>query len=326
MGRVIVPISGFDKQMEVLIFNETQLIGYGYTNGVGEYKLPEQPMGRYYIVVRQDGFQEYREKFDLWSCDKFFVYNLFLEPEEEEPVAVVLDFSGEVKEVVDIAELKRQFPRSTVDEFEKAQSDRLRGENPKARERLEKLIAQSPGFYDAHNVLGTIYLEAGEFRMAEKEYNTARELRPNSAAPLVSLGSLYLQEADATSNPKPGFVGVLATPSDLAVILDDARGVLEEAIKLKPDASFAYYLLGVAHYRSGTDGSAEEFLQRSLVLEPRLRWARLALANLYSRQQKWAEAVGQFDLYLKEFPKVSNRPEVEAARKKAVQQIPSVSG
>jgi tetratricopeptide (TPR) repeat protein len=154
------------------------------------------------------------------------------------------------------------------------------------------------------------------FREAEAEYNKARDLRPTSAAPLVSLGALYMQEADATIHPLPGIAGVIVPGENLDIILSDAREVLEEAIKLKPDASFAYYLLGVAHFRGDSFAKSEENLRRSLALEPRLRWARLALGNLYMRQNKWTEALAELDAYLVEFKRVSNRVDVEDVRKK----------
>jgi Tfp pilus assembly protein PilF len=49
--------------------------------------------------------------------------------------------------------------------------------------------------------------------------------------------------------------------------------------------------------------------------------ARLALANVYIRQQKWKEALDQFDKYLAENPKAPDRSQVEAVRTKVVQQL-----
>jgi cytochrome c-type biogenesis protein CcmH/NrfG len=315
-GRIIAPGVTWDSYTEVLLLTETQLIGYGYTNSTGEYKLPEQEPGLYTVVVRIDGFKEYKDRLNVFGCHGVFPNQIFMEPEDVPVPQVILDFTGEVDEVVDVAELKRQLPRKVVQEFERARENRLRGEPEVARRRLEKLLMQEPGFYDARNVLGSIYLEMKLFREAEAEYNKARDLRPNSAAPLVSLGALYMQEADATVNPIPGIAGVIVPGENLDIILSDARDVLEQAIKLKPDASFAYYLLGVAHFRGNSFAKSEETLRKALALESQLRWARLALGNLYMKQNKWQEALAEFDAYLAEFKKVSNRRDVEEVRKK----------
>jgi tetratricopeptide (TPR) repeat protein len=320
-GRIIAPGVSFDSYTEVIQLIETQPVGYGYTNSTGEYIMPEQPLGTYYFVVRIDGFKEYRDKINVVGCEKIFRYMIFMEPEEEKIVPLLLDFSGEVNEVVDVAELKRTFPKKAIDEYEKARSDRLRGEPSRAQTRLERLLKDHPDFYNGRNELGTIYLEKKMFREAEEQFNAAHDLRPSSAAPLVSLGSLYVQEAEAGSNSESNDVGVLLLPSDLAVILDDARSALEQAIRIKPDAAFAHYLLGVSHYKAGRFPEAEASLQKALEIEARLRWARIALGNTYIKQQRWKDAVAQFDAYLKEFPKMSNRDEVEQVRRKIEQNL-----
>jgi tetratricopeptide (TPR) repeat protein len=324
-GRIIAPGVKWDSYVEVLQLEESRLAGYGYTNSTGEYTLPEQLPGLYYIVARIDGFKEARERIQVDGCSKLVSHFIYMEPEDEPIRPLVLDFTGEVKEVVDVAELKRQLPKNVVEEFERARQERHRGEQDEARRRLEKLLIRQPDFYDAHNALGSIYLELKRFRDAENQYNQARELRPNSAAPLVSLGALYVQEAEASIHPEPGIAGTIVPGEDLGVILDDARSILESAIRMKPDASFAYYLLGIAQTRGGTYRRAEETLRKALDLEGQLRWARIALANIYIKQHRWSEALAEFDIYLQQFKKVSNRGEVEEARKKVAAQLASVS-
>jgi hypothetical protein len=324
-GRIIAPGVKWDSYVEVLQLDESRLVGFGYTNGTGEYVLPPQPPGEYYVVVRIDGFKEYRYRIRVEGCDPIVDNFIYMEPEDEPILPVILDFTGEVKEIVDVAELKRQLPGNVVNEFERARQDRLHGEQDSARRRLEKLLVHQPDFYDARNVLGSIYLEMKRFRDAETQYNKARELRPNSAAPLVSLGALYVQEAESSIHPEPGIAGTIVPGENLGVILDDARSILESAIKLKPDASFAYYLLGIAHTRGGTYAKAEQNLRKALELEGQLRWARIALGNMYMKQRRWSEAIAEFDAYLEQFKKVSNRGEVEEARKKAVAQLALVS-
>ena len=320
-GRVIARGGDFDRYHEVLQLNESRLVGWAYTNSTGEYTLPSQPGGQYYIVVRMDGFKEHRERLDLSTCPNLYTHIAFLEAEEEPIPQVILDFTGEVNEVVDVAELKRRFPRKAVSEFERARAERVKAQADVAQKRLEKLLQQYPDFYDARNVLGSIYLEAKRFRDAEVQYNRARELRPNSAAPLVSLGSLYVQEAEASVEQNPAQLDVAVLGADVGVILDDARSVLEAAIKIKPDASFAYYLLGIVEMRADRYRESEPLLRRALEIESRLRWARLALGNLYVRQGRLREALAEFDAYLTEFKKMANTQEVGQVRAKVAAQL-----
>ena len=81
----------------------------------------------------------------------------------------------------------------------------------------------------------------------------------------------------------------------------------------------------MTHYKAARFAEAEASLQKALEIESRLRWARIALANTYMRQQRWKEALAQFDAYLKEFPQVSNRGEVEEARQRILRNAASPS-
>jgi tetratricopeptide (TPR) repeat protein len=316
-GRVIAPGEKWDQYHEVLQLDESRLVAWAYTDSTGEFALPEQPQGAYYVVVRIDGFKEYRERINVGDgCSKIVDHFVHLEFDDEVIRPVILDFTGEVNETVDVAELKRTFPQKAVNEFQRAQSERLEGQTSRAHARLEKLVKEYPDFYDARNALGSLHLEMKRFREAETQYNEARLLKPNSAAPLVSLGSLYVQEAEASLYPEPGLAGVVLPGGDLGIILSDARDVLNEAIKIKPDASFAYYLLGIAEMRGGRYDKSEQNLRKSLEIEPKLRWARIALGNLFINQNKFKEALIEYDTYLADYKRVSNHAEVERARAK----------
>lgn len=97
--------------------------------------------------------------------------------------------------------------------------------------------------------------------------------------------------------------------------------VLTEAIRLRPEASFANYLLGIVALKSADYAKAEDLFNRALDIEPRLRWARLALANLYIREAKWQKALLELDAYLEDFPKVLNRLEVQIARDRIAERL-----
>ena len=320
-GRVIAPGERWDQYHEVLQFEESRLITWAYTGSTGEFALPPQPAGDYYVVVRIEGFKENRERIRVDGCSGLIHHFAYMEFDDEVVRPVILDFTGEVNEVVDVAELKRTFPRKAVDEFEKARNDRLQGEPDRARLRLEKLTKEYPDFYDARNALGSIYLEMKRYRDAETQYNEARKLRPASGAPLISLGSLYVQEAEASLNPEPGVGGIIVPGLDLAIILSDARDALTEALKVKPDAAFAFYLMGIVDTRTGRPAKAEENLRKALEIEPKLRWARIALGNLFMKLGMFKEALAEFDAYLADFKQVSNRTEVEGVRARIAQHL-----
>jgi tetratricopeptide (TPR) repeat protein len=126
---------------------------------------------------------------------------------------------------------------------------------------------------------------------------------------LINLGSLFVEEAEASSSQGSAVV---------RGILNEALGSLNAAVKLKPDASFAYYLLGVTYYKSAFYEDAEEHLKHALELTPDLFDARLALANVYVRMQEWPNVITQLDAYLAANPKSPMRDQIQAMRSRVV--------
>lgn len=323
-GKVIVPVPGFDKAVEVLLFENTQKYIYAYTNGSGEYRFPSRVgPGRYEIVVRIDGFREFREKLDACDPAGHLLYNIFMDFEEPPIPLLVVDFSKELDETVDIAELRGRYPKDIIDEFVKARSDRLSGFFKTTDARLQKIVTAAPEFYEAHILLGANYIDLRNFRQAEVEFNRGLELKPSSAVPLLALGSLYLQEIQAATSPAPGDAGVIIPEDNIPLILDDARDVLERAVKIKPDAAFAHYLLGATYHKSGAYGRSEESYKKALALDTKLRWTRISLANLYLRLGRLKEVVEELDAYLKDYPTMLNRFEVQAMRKRIAKLLPA---
>jgi len=101
-------------------------------------------------------------------------------------------------------------------------------------------------------------------------------------------------------------------------ILNESLASLYEALKLKPDAPFAYYLLGITFYKSAFYEDAEENLKRAMQLAPDLIEGHLALANVYVKIQEWANAIAQLDAYLAASPKNELRDQVQAMRSRVV--------
>jgi Tfp pilus assembly protein PilF len=321
-GYVVAPGYAWDQYVEVLQIRDYHLMNYTYTDTTGKFSLPALNGSDYYdVVVRIDGYADYRERINAFECRGTERRTLYMEREPNPVVPLVLDFSGEANEKVDISELRKAIPPKMVSELEKAQRDRIRNDFARARQRLEAIVKTAPDFYAAHNVLGTVYLELKMLRPAEAEYNKAHALRPKSAAPLISLGSLYVQETEAIVDLERNRGTIALLQGDLGIVLDDAHAVLTEAIQLRPEASFAHYLLGIVAFKSADYAKAEDLFNRAIDIEPRLRWARLALANLYIREAKWQKALLELDTYLEDFPKVRNHLEVQAARDSVAERL-----
>lgn len=308
-GRVIVPLAHFQDLFEViLVENLEQTVQATVADSQGRYRFTGIGRGTYYITIKLEGFEDVRQRVDVGNMGETIV-NIILDFKEERIVKPAADFSGEDTDVIDAAELGKKYPSKVIDELRGAQND-IRDKNyVKAQTRLEVLVQDASDLYDAHKLLGTVYQKQGRYRDAESEFRTAADLRPTSAAPLINLGSLYIEEAEATSS---------RGTSAARKVLNEALGSLTAAVKLNPSAAFAYYLLGVTYYRSAFYEDAEDNLKRAVELDSRLTDSRLALTNVYIKMQEWSNAIAQLDAYLATNPRSESRAEVESMRAKLV--------
>src|SRR5436309_931409 len=241
-GKIVVPTVGFGERLEILIERlgeEGQVFAVTYTDSLGNYFINGLPLGSYTLVIKLDGYKDVRERVDMGSPQygaNIPTMNIILSRNDPEKV---LDSTGD--SVVDIKELTRKFSKKAVEEYEKAQEEHRKGNPARAAERLQNALKISPDFYYAHNYLGQMYEKLKRPGDAEREFKIARDQNPRFFEPLVNLGRLYVQEVESRVGEGAAVIG----PT-----LDQARDVLQEAVKLQPNSATAHYLLGVVHYRS----------------------------------------------------------------------------
>ena len=302
-GKVMIPSVQTPDRIEVLLEKgDGQVIVRSYSDAQGNFEMRGMPVGGYEIVVRVEGYQDARMRVDVLPANQgATIVNI---PIERKPPEAVID-PGEP--IIDVTELSRNYPKKALQEFEKAVEENRKGETAKAMDRLLDVLQLAPDFYSAHSLLGNIYQKSERYRDAEKEYRTARELNSRSAQPLTNLGSLFIQEADAQSARSRRLRGR---------ILDDALDVLDDATKLDPHSSLAFYLLGVAYYKSSFFEESETNLKRALDLDARAGSTRLMLVNLYLKQEKWQAALDHLESYLVDNPRAVNRAQLEGTRLK----------
>jgi len=308
-GSIILPTNQPMERYEILLLSKDgeQVISRTYTDLSGRYHFTSLSADSVDVVVRIEGFDESRVPVKL-SPGRIASVNMILTVKAR----TVVEPGGWDSSVVQIDELTRKFPKKAVDDFQKALESKRKGDIAKSQDLLEGVVRLAPGFADAYNLLGTVYQGMDRYRDAEKQYNMARNLSPGSVAPLINLGVLYLQEAEANEKEGPFVTGVM---------YDDSLHSLQDANRVDPRNPTVYYLLGVLFYRAHSYRFAEASFNEAISIDVHVGPARLALANVYIRQQKWKEALDQFDKYLAENPRAADRSQVEAVRTKVIQQL-----
>lgn len=310
-GKVIEATPhGNDQRIEVRLEKSgMQLVTTTYTDGAGNFEFRNIQSGQYWVVVNLEGYEEIRQNVEVYSATgRVATVSLFLNklPTVRKQLTG-LDAAD--PDVIDITQMKERFPKKAVQEYERALDDRKRGQDSQATKRLEEATRLAPDFYHAHNNLGVLYQKSNRYRDAEKEFRRAHELNAKTAQPLVNLGSLLVQEADARKDDGDEVVGK---------ILDDALDTLEQAVKIDPKSAMAYYYLGAANYKSSFLEEAEAALKKSLTLSGNSGSVRLMLVNVYLKQKRYNDVLQNLDAYLQENPKAENRPAVEDMRAKIV--------
>jgi tetratricopeptide (TPR) repeat protein len=220
--------------------------------------------------------------------------------------------ASEDESVIDITEIDRQYPKAAVQEYEKGLDEARKGDRPAAVARLEAAIKIEPAFFNAHNSLAILYHKMKRYPEAEREYREAQKLNPRSAAPLINLGSVHIEQA----------VENVADSTMSRTLLNEALESLNAAARLQPSSPVAAYLTGVVYYMTHFFEEAEMHFKKALEFSSgRLVQSRLALADIYFRIQEWDNVVNQLDAYLAFAPFAADRVAVRAWRDDAARKL-----
>lgn len=179
-------------------------------------------------------------------------------------------------EVVNVSQFLERYPKKAVSLFEKGSDALKRKKQDEATKYFKNAVELAPTFYEAHHQLGLAYKESGKLDDAEREFLKAHELNSTNIGPLLNLTSLYIDRNDF------------------------ARAVTigEQAVKIDSHSAPASFLLGVALYKEAQMGGAETALKRTLELDPKMGNARLMLANVYLKLQRYDNVLEQLNSYI----------------------------
>jgi tetratricopeptide (TPR) repeat protein len=188
--------------------------------------------------------------------------------------------------LIDPAEYARQFPRKTLQEFDKGVKAEHQGKTDVAIQHYEKALSYSPDFYPAHNNLGNAYLGRQNFDAAQTQYEAVLKINQNDAQAHFNLANVLL-----STQRYPA-----------------AEHELEEGLQRQPDSALGHFLQGKVYSRTGRPELAEKSLQSALQLDPKMPQVYLQLVNLYLQQKRTSDAIAELDTYLKAFPDSPSSP------------------
>jgi tetratricopeptide (TPR) repeat protein len=311
-GKLVVQNQhDFNERVEVrLEKSSAQAIQTTYTDTSGNFEFHNLAPGAYYIGVTMEGFEPVHQIVEIFNNFNNYSVTVFISKPTVEFRDKPTGVDAADPDIVDLSQMKENFPKKAVQDYEKALDEKQKGKLESAVKLLEEAIQIAPTFFHAHNNLGIVYQMLKRFPDAEREYKRSHELSTKTERPLVNLGSLYIEESKENRDKEAQ-----------GKLLDQALDSLEEAVKLNPRSAVGYFLLGQANYQSSFFEEAETAFKKTLDLDPHISSARLMLANVDVKLERWDDVLANIDAYLKENPKAADRPSVEQMRARIVKSM-----
>jgi tetratricopeptide (TPR) repeat protein len=199
-------------------------------------------------------------------------------------VAVDPSYSPKPGEIVSTRELL--IPPKAMKEIQRSQSAFLSGDVRSSAKHLERALQIYPHYLEAHNNLGSRYIELHEYEKAAAEFQKAIDLDPRVKQPFNNLSvALFLLQR-----------------------YPDAEIAARRALDLDPHNFAAQYMLGcVLATEKRNPSEAMELLRQT---EAQFPDARLLLAQILIRQGAVNEAENELHEYLR-VPGVEKKQKVE---------------
>ena len=188
-----------------------------------------------------------------------------------------------------------QVPAAAKKEFDQAEAGLATGKKEGVEEsvrHLEKAINIYPNFLQAQLLLGTTYMDLGQWDKAEPPLKKTLEIDPKTANALFALGELYFRQKKVEDAEKILVQGLAVEGRSYQGHLSLARVYFDMASKIKDDAQSRPLL-----------EKAYDHVNQSLKLNPGLAQAHLVKGNLLLRVRRAADAQHEFEEYLRLDPK-----------------------
>jgi tetratricopeptide (TPR) repeat protein len=231
-----------------------QLVGGGteeqvVPGGNGRFTFASLSSANYYVVAKAPGYRDATQRVNLVDNRRFTVtLTMVPEPGKAPPQPV----EGL------ITRREAAIPKDARKEYEHA-SDLVRKRKlPEALSHLEKAVHLYPDYYEAYELMGTVYMDEQKWSDAEQALKRSIEVDAEYAPAYVALGATYNRQ------------GKFA----------DALPLLEKAEKLDPDSWLCHLELAQSLLPQGKVEEAEPHARLAHEKNPQFPLVHLALANV----------------------------------------------
>jgi tetratricopeptide (TPR) repeat protein len=183
----------------------------------------------------------------------------------------------------------------------------LQKKNDEAEAQFNRLLEADPKSAQAWFNLGIIAGAKKDMDSAERNFEKALALNPQYLEALINLNSIYRFR----NQPEKGLArmkqGAEAAPKNAAIQnlygevliqagrFDEARPVIDGAIKIDPKLTMNYVNMGNLYRLSKRNAEAEKWYLKAIETDPKAFDPQLFLATLYEEQKQYDKAIRHYE-------------------------------
>jgi tetratricopeptide (TPR) repeat protein len=244
---------------------EGGMMGSRPADAFGSYTFEGIPPGKYHLTVTADKFQIYQQDVDLDFRQVSYTVNVYLTPANKTVVKVPPALTDEAA------------PKTARKEFEKGKRALEENKMAEARRHLEKAVADYPCYARAQASLAQVDLHDRKADSAEACFKKAIQCDGSFLDSFSELAQLYIVEKK--------FV--------------ESENVLNQGLRLSPQAWLFHYEMGQAHYgmQKYPESVQDYLLAQSLHPEMPAKF-HIKLGTAYLRTEAYPQALAEFQTYL----------------------------
>jgi len=246
------------------------LVDQGTTDSMGRFRFTRLRSGQYRVSATSGSFISPPQMVDL-SRSSPRVHLLF------QLVAEPPTFASPAK----VGVIDARVPVAAKTAFDKGQAALVEEKTDAAILLFKKAIEIYPQFYDAHLLLGQLFMESSHWEKAEESFRQALTINPKAVRAMVSLGEVYRRQKRYEQGVK----------------------LLTEAVKIDNNSWDSNFTLGRIYWELKDIVNAAKYVARTIELRPDLAEAHLLAGNIFMRAGLPANALIEYEEYLRLAPK-----------------------
>ena len=185
--------------------------------------------------------------------------------------------------------------------FDKGQAAVAEKKTDAAISHFKKAIEIYPEYYDAHMSLGQLYTQNSQWEKAEASFRQAMTSNSKAVRAMVSLGEVYRREKKYEQGEK----------------------VLADALKIDNNSWESNFTLGRIYWERKDIVTAGKYVARTIELQPDFAEARLLAGNIFMRAGLPANALVEYQEYLRLAPNGEFATEIRSLVEKLKKSLPS---